>query len=372
MLAAVDAGGKLKMLTGPQSKENAIRLKNIPLFCPQCGQPVVVKAGDVNIPHFAHRSTFSCNFFSEPESPRHLAGKNDLFQWITKTHPATLESVLPDGKQRPDILSENIAVEFQCSTISASLFQKRTDYYIKRGFIPFWIYGGKPIERKSKFIKLTPFQRLFLRYHDQLGFYFICYCPDAKLFTIYGRLVLVTPTLFAADRLNIPIEKMVFPPSAAFSTNFSFQLEWFHDEKRKWIDHSLYYKKARSHPFFKAVYNSGANPYLLPEHIGLPVRSSLAIRNHPIEWQFYIMLDKKRSSAEEIILRRIELGHLKKQNLPLAGSMTVEQAAKDYVELINQIGEVPLTSQFSMMAKLQNEKVFRISHEKQILDKLIF
>jgi competence protein CoiA len=375
MLAAVDANGNPVVLAGPDAKQIALSVKKTSHFCPQCGRPVVIKAGDVNIPHFAHESYSSCDSFSEHESPRHLSAKLDLFNWITRTHDAMMEARLPDGSQRPDILSGTIAVEYQCSTISASLFRVRTEKYRARGLKPFWIYGGPSIERKGRYVKLTPFQRLFLRYHAQLGFYLITYCPDLKLFTIYERIVPVTMSLCLAERLDVKVEDMMFPPSAAFSADFSFSLAHFFDEKRKWIDRSLYYSNARTHPFFRTVYESGRNPYFLPEEIGLPVRSGMTIRNHAAEWQFYIAHDRKSGSAIEaakIIRRRIQMGHLKEMIMPLAPMMTPEQAAEDYVVLLNGIEIERRMDSQSMAGKIRREEEFCLAHEKRIVNRLIF
>ncbi|OES43925.1 competence protein CoiA [Domibacillus iocasae] len=372
MLSAVNAHGEVVVLAGPGAKLLAIQAKEIPHFCPQCGGSVIVKAGDVNIPHFAHTSYSSCDSFSEHESPRHLAGKADLYQWIMKTSEAKMEARLPDGSQRPDILSGKIAVEFQCSTISAALFKERTDKYTARGMTPFWIYGGKPVERKGRYMKLTPFQRLFLRYHSQLGFYFMSYCPDQKGFTIYERIIPVTPTLCEAECRFVRVEEMSFPPSAAIGETNAFPLGAFFDEKRKWIDRALYFGQARRHPFFQAVYTSGRNPYLLPEFIGLPVRSSMVLRNHPIEWQFYLLIGEKNQPAEEIIRRRIKLGHLKEQPLPLINGLSAEKAAKEYVDLLQLIGKPKLADSRSMVAKLQNEQAFLADFEKTVINRLIF
>jgi competence CoiA-like predicted nuclease len=184
-----------------------------------------------------------------------------------------MEARLPDGSQRPDILAGKIAVEFQCSTISAALFKERTDKYKARGIIPFWIYGGKPIEKKGRYMKLTPFQRLFLRYRPPLGFYFISYCPDLKGFTIYSRIIPVTPSLCAAERRFVKIDNMAFPPAAAVRGERVFSLSDFFDEKRKWLDRALHFQNTRRHPFFTEVYAAGHNPYLMPEQDGDPQSS---------------------------------------------------------------------------------------------------
>ncbi|WP_052712213.1 competence protein CoiA [Domibacillus indicus] len=371
MLSAVNAQGEYAVLAGPEAKQLAIRLKAIPHFCPQCRGPVLVKAGNINIPHFAHVSS-SCNSFSEPESPRHLAGKADLFQWISKTAKASMEARLPEGRQRPDILTGNIAVEFQCSTISAALFKGRTENYTKRGITPFWIYGGKPIERKGKYIKLTSFQRLFLRYRFPLGFYLLSYCPELKGFTIYEQIIPVTPTLCTAERRFIHIKNMSFPPDAVIKGKHSFSLNDFFDEKRKWLDRQLYFQNNCQHPFFKEIYAAGRNPYLLPEQIGLPVRSSMAIRSHPAEWQFYVWAEWPKRSAAETVRRRIKLGHVKEQPLPLASGRTAEMAANEYETLLQMMGNIRSTDSTSMVDKLHNEASFIQKFGETVVNRLIF
>lgn len=374
MLSAVNAQGTQVVLAGPEAKSLAHHLKKTPHYCPQCSSPVMIKAGDMNIPHFAHLAHSSCHSFSEPESPRHLAGKADLFQWIAKTAEAQMEARLPDGTQRPDILSGRIAVEFQCSTISSAVFQSRTDKYTARGLIPFWIYGGKEVERRGSYIKLTPFQRLFLRYHSQLGFYFLSYCPDQNGFTIYEKIVPVTVSLCAAQQRFVPLKDMSFPPSAAVQERNRFELDAFFDHRRKWIEQMLRFGQGRRHPFFQAVYVGGRNPYLLPEWIGLPVRSGIAIRNHPIEWQFYIMLDWEKRSAEESIRCRIEQGHLKEQPLPLAEAKTAEEAAREFVALCKNInmGKAFSPDSSSMGVKLQRESAFSEKFQETVSSRLIF
>ncbi len=54
-------------------------------FCPQCQQPVQLKIGTVNIPHFSHIAHQSCErLFAEGESMLHLQGKIQLFEWLNK------------------------------------------------------------------------------------------------------------------------------------------------------------------------------------------------------------------------------------------------------------------------------------------------
>ncbi|MCM3787913.1 hypothetical protein M3221_05715 [Domibacillus indicus] len=111
---------------------------------------------------------------------------------------------------------------------------------------------------------------------------------------------------------------------------------------------------------------------MLPEHIGLPVRSSIAIRNHPIEWQFYLLLELEKRPAKEIIRRRIELGHIKEQPLPLASGKTPEMAAVEYAALLDVIRNPLSLDSPSLGVKLEKEKAFTEVFGETVLDKLIF
>jgi hypothetical protein len=98
----------------------------------------------------------------------------------------------------------------------------------------------------------------------------------------------------------------------------------------------------------------------------------MAIRNHPAEWQFYILMDWEKRPPEETVRQRIELGHLKEQLLPLAEGVTAEKAAREYTALLQLLGNVRLTNSASMGAKLQNEKAFIHLFSEAIVSRLIF
>jgi competence CoiA-like predicted nuclease len=45
-----------RSLIKPESAE-----KGNNYFCPACGEPVILKKGDVRVPHFAHKISETCN-----------------------------------------------------------------------------------------------------------------------------------------------------------------------------------------------------------------------------------------------------------------------------------------------------------------------
>ncbi len=108
------------------------------LRCPQCQKAVILKKGALKIPHFAHRHLADCQSFSEGETAEHLQNKLFLQNW-TKT--GILEAYLPELKQRPDILWQNIAIEVQCSSMKMARFLERTENYQAHGYHPWWLLG---------------------------------------------------------------------------------------------------------------------------------------------------------------------------------------------------------------------------------------
>ena len=71
------------------------------IVCPECDQPVVLKAGVKKINHFAHQSLESCPLSSE--SANVLQGRQLLYQWLQKqltskypnNHALVLEKIFP-------------------------------------------------------------------------------------------------------------------------------------------------------------------------------------------------------------------------------------------------------------------------------------
>ena len=72
------------------------RGRNNQLTCPECQQPVLVKAGEVKQWHFAHRDTGSCTLRNESESV--LRSRIILYRWLSKKYPGkvSLEKAISD------------------------------------------------------------------------------------------------------------------------------------------------------------------------------------------------------------------------------------------------------------------------------------
>src|SRR5690625_4264644 len=116
------------------------------LFCPNCNAPVILKAGQIMTPHFAHLKQDDCPNY-ERESEEHLQGKLHLFKWFKKQKiPISIEHYLSPIKQRVDLLikvnKKYVAIEYQCAPISITELMNRTNGLLSLDIIPIWIFGS--------------------------------------------------------------------------------------------------------------------------------------------------------------------------------------------------------------------------------------
>ncbi|KAB7704998.1 hypothetical protein F9802_15670 [Bacillus aerolatus] len=381
MLVAVDQHGKAISLVKRPPEALISELRSSRHFCPVCRQPVILKAGAVKVPHFAHMQAHSCDSFTERESDRHLKGKVDLYSWISRYEKVKLEAFLPDISQRPDLLAEGkVAVEYQCSHISANLFVKRTAGYKANGVFPLWIYGGPPIKKQAHLYRFSAFHRLFFQYSPLFGFWFLMYCPEREAFLLYSQLTPISASLYSASVQIIPLTYLPYPPSFAKKqppTLFSLS-QWF-KQKNQWIQKQLYFKQGVYHPFLSLVYKTGHNPFLLPEWIGVPVRYMALIKNHPIEWQFYLWKDllsrKKEAGVQEavnVIEEYVAKGNLQMNIFPLVSSLTVTDLTKEYLFLLQSADVKSLQASKTTFEQMAKEKRFAADYEELIMNRLIF
>ena len=136
--------------------------------CPMCHQSVILKAGPIKIPHFAHRKKNSCWYEAEAETEEHLRLKQ-LFaeKCLREKLSFQVEAYLPTLKQRPDLLIGKIAIEIQCSPLPIKRLVERTETYQTHGYQVVWILGERLVPKD----KLTQLTKQFLYFSESLGFY---------------------------------------------------------------------------------------------------------------------------------------------------------------------------------------------------------
>lgn len=148
MLVAEYDGKRIEIQTYSDPKRQLNR--NL-IRCPCGAHRLLIRAGVVNISHFAHYPKTACNFEKlqgERESPEHQALKLYIVERYRKNHPdlrVSLERRILGGKRIADVLIEYesgnvMAVECQLSRITAGKVLERTEDYHCAGIEVYWIF----------------------------------------------------------------------------------------------------------------------------------------------------------------------------------------------------------------------------------------
>ncbi len=332
MLTARGVQGNIITLPENIPKERLAEWQTDPYYCPCCAAELILKAGQIKIPHFAHKKASACKASSEPESEYHLLGKRKLFQWFVNNRiEVEMEPYLPEIRQRPDILiyykEQSYAIEFQCSPISEEVFLSRTKSYQEAGIKPIWILAEKRIKRKkTRQYSLSAFQWLFAMntVHSPM---ILTYCPDQHKLYMLDPLTPFSPRTTFSELTVLPLSNT--HPNILFSTNktwkFHFIEEW-RAQRKAWAIHKVKTAK-HTNPFFNELYKNGLSPAWIPSEIGLPVEGMVILETAAVEWQGWIFMDclqhKKigsriyRSQIYQSFQRRVTNGQIRLRTLPM-------------------------------------------------------
>ena len=167
MLSAVAFGSRVAIGQEPVPELRCLSDARA-LQCPLCGAPVVLKAGRVVAPHFAHLPGATCSHGdAEPETDRHREGKALLARWIRASVPeaaVTLEALIAETGQRADLLftmpdGRRVALEYQCADLSARDWRRRRDLYRSAAVSDLWVLGGNRLVRGESGYRLTELER---------------------------------------------------------------------------------------------------------------------------------------------------------------------------------------------------------------------
>ncbi len=122
--------------------------------CQLCEKPLILKAGFIVRPHFAHYSESDCDteYKSHPETPEHREAKIKLVEFLKSTYieytSAKLEKEVPirEIKRVADILvvfpmGWRVAHEIQLAGITIENLQERTNDYSRAGIDVVWWLG---------------------------------------------------------------------------------------------------------------------------------------------------------------------------------------------------------------------------------------
>ncbi len=318
--------------------------------CPHCSDVVNLRIGIKNVPHFAHLSDSDCDIYRQ-ESPRHLHSKQLLYERLSFLYnEVQVEHYINELKQTADLYvkteSQEIAIEIQCSTIPLSDLISRTQGYHKRDITPLWILTQEV--KDKELLSLSSFQQAFIRYSPQLHYFLLHFLPEKRSFQLFTHLIPTSTSAFICSApIRIPIEQLTLPlfiPDSA--VNHPNRLEKWNRYRTKWIYNKLQYYKGKKDSFLREVYGEGDTLLYLPLYVGLPViPHSIHIKNHVVEWQYYIWKDYLKKNLffteEEVIRvvsRRIDRGDIELRCFPLTVvDGVIKRSVRGYLDLLEEL-----------------------------------
>lgn len=204
MYAALNESGKLIVAREANSQ--------IDYFCCDCHQKVKLIT-TASRKYFRHKNK---NDNDINERDIHFQGKRILFSLLKLLKPKKLleEFYLPTIQQRPDLLMNQTAFEYQCARINVKTLNSRIRGYQQIGLNSIWVLGGHYLNRK-----LTKEHLKFISYSQIFG-YFILMLDSSQ-----NRLVLYHHIYFLGPFNKIYYQKKYFQHDNLF------QLFVFHPQK---------------------------------------------------------------------------------------------------------------------------------------------
>ncbi|MBA2174481.1 hypothetical protein H0266_06120 [Halobacillus locisalis] len=294
MFNAINDQGELQSLyTKTKAEIDSCRQKAY--YCPSCEEPLQIRSGPRVTAHFAHFPNSDCH---RGETLEHETGKWLLYKW-TKHQGlhSELEKFLPEIRQRPDVWltinNKQVAIEYQCATISEKEIRKRTSAYLSSGIFPLWVLGHHHLKYSSKkTLKLTPFLSSFLyHFHDQYFLYF--FNPQECTISVASRLRTTSPRVCMASIQCLSLHQMAFPDlfqSSPEKPLYSAVPFW----EKLWYSHRTTYKKhvsTEERQFRQYVYLKGFHFSLIPSVCYLPVEGQITMKEKPFIWQTRLLME---------------------------------------------------------------------------------
>lgn len=330
----------------------AIRKKE-EFYCRSCSEKMILKIGTQRIPHFAHEKGSECTEYDR-ESEYHMSGKIKLFDWLSKQGLSPeMECYYPTIKQRADISfayeGKTYCIEFQCSTISAEVFRKRTEGYRKLSLHPIWILGGKNINRQQTHkLSLTSFHYLFLKETANHEVYLPAYCPQTNQFIRLENLISLSTRTVYGSIFCKPLEKLILQELVEPKITFSPSLKNWSRDLLRFKTTLITNAQALQNPFLFELYSHSLNPFTLPSFVGLPLKLNYAIETAPFIWQAYLFLDHFWGKEPGMIIRfqdvykttlkRIKEKQLVVRDLPSLYRNPLPFVIQEYLLAMSQIG----------------------------------
>ncbi|SFL36652.1 Competence protein CoiA-like family, contains a predicted nuclease domain [Gracilibacillus orientalis] len=296
MLQAVNQVGELVPIW-KMNRDEIKQKRKERFFCPDCSEPLMIKAGMKNTPHFAHHSKSNCTLSGE--GSYHENGKKDIYLWLHEQgYQVALEHYFPDIRQRADVYLElkkkRIAIEYQCAAISIQEICQRTAGYRSIGVIPIWILGANKLQRRGTHsLNIPSNDHAFLhQFHPSLPTSIFYYCSNTKRLIIYQDLIFLSKTkVFGALHIS-PLTSLVwsdlFRPRYCNKKLFN---KYWNKQKEKWRNRPVPYYQREETKWRQWLYLHQLNILSLPSFIYLPITTQYLMKSPPWIWQSRLYVD---------------------------------------------------------------------------------
>lgn len=349
MLQAKSKEGLLTTLTHLSRVEIEYYRKNLHFFCPVCDQPVIIKAGKMVTPHFAHHLKAHCPSNQGGESTYHEKGKLMLYQWLkSQGLNVLLEKYISEIKQQPDLLltikKKQIAIEFQCARISIQQIQLRNNGYKQAGITPIWILGANRFKRRdSNSLKIDQFTMQFIHQfspsHPLKIFYF---CPDTLQFLTFQDVFVVQIGRALGQFKYQKLNEMIF--TDLFNHNKMIEKKIFTLFKREKRRFRLQLRKTsfgKERAWQQYLYLKQTHLEYLPAIVFLPVSHQFKMKGALWDWQSRLCLDviEPLQVGQQFTLKKCE-SLLRRQCHPhhyFSLVCSIENPIKQYLQLLTKL-----------------------------------
>lgn len=297
ILTALTKNGQQVVLSNKWTRKALHKLRSTTTFlCPQCKEEVILKIGEVVIPHFSHKAKTDCkNYFSEGESIQHLIGKQQLEQLFNNAGlQVEIEPFLPAIRQRPDLLitsnQEQIPFEFQCSPIPIRLVEERTAGYIQASYNPYWLlHTPKNIEHLPQGVQTITFTKFYQHFLSTSNPFLITFHPILNRFHYVSHVVHIAGNRFVGIHSHLPFQQQTVPFLRQKLPTKEHLIQYrsiYIRQRQQFLKNRIFSsQKGVQDPFLKSCYEMRFIPQHLPPTIGLPSLFNEAFREHDCEWQ---------------------------------------------------------------------------------------
>lgn len=291
ILVAKTKKQELFYLTGKHSRKELQEIRSHEqFFCPSCHAPLLLKIGEIIIPHFAHKSLSDCDHFSEPESSLHLHGKLLLHQFFQQLNfTVELEKHLSQIRQRADLLVDGkYAIEFQCSTIPVPQLKQRSEGYRQLSMQPIWIQGLKqPCREEIGLLRIKSHEAAMRQNAGPISF-ILLFHPPGNRFYYHSNLFYVSSNRWVGKTKSIQASKQVFPfaiPKRLSKDEFRNVMGIFQNVTRQYIRNQLYAGNRIKSSFCRLCYELRIDAENVPKLFGIPLLGAECLKHPAVLWQ---------------------------------------------------------------------------------------